>query len=174
MRATVKRKPVICALMSGAVGKVLTSDGTVVLFSPEDYELAASCNWQLSGYPGNQHVTNTPKKRMARLIMKAGRGLEVDHINGNTFDNRRENLRVCSKQNNCLNKPMYKCNTTGAKGVNIRPSGRYEARIQCNKKSLCLGTYDTVAEASAVYEAKARELFGEFNRVNPRNPKEVG
>lgn len=91
----------------------------------------------------------------------------VDHINGNILDNRRSNLRICTHQQNCVNKPSTK---EGYKGIYKLPSGRYQARIsnKSNKSKpvICIGTFDTENEAAEAYNKKALELHGEFARLN--------
>ena len=69
--------------------------------------------------------------------------VEIDHINRDTGDNRIENLRIVSRQENQFNR--------NAKGYTKRPSGRYEARIKMNQKLIHLGMFDTEQEAKQAY-----------------------
>ena len=98
-----------------------------------------------------------------RLIMLPGRGgKEVDHINGDTFDNRRKNLRVVSRSANHQNR-----NTNSSVFVGVRKLGRkWDARITYNKKGISLGRHDTEEQAALAYDKKARELFGPNARLN--------
>lgn len=94
-------------------------------------------------------------------------GKICDHINRDTSDNRKANLRVCSKAENNRNCKKNKRGTTSKyKGVSKRPSGRFGVYINYNKKSICLGTYDTEEEAALIYNEKALQLFGEYANVN--------
>ena len=89
----------------------------------------------------------------------------VDHINGNTLDNRKENLRVCSvAQNNCNR--TNKRNSTGYKGVRKDGSKEkpYTARIQHKRKVYLLGSFASPEEAHEAYLNAKRELH-EFNTL---------
>ena len=93
---------------------------------------------------------------------------ELDHINGNPNDNRISNLREASStenKRNALGRNSRKNRKSRFKGVSrTRDNKKWEARICVNYKCLRLGNYLTEEEASAAYEAKAKELFGEFYR----------
>lgn len=86
----------------------------------------------------------------------------VDHINGDITDNRLCNLRDVDKYQSAQNKGFLP-NKTGYKGVSKRRNG-FRSEIMCRGKKYHLGTYKTPEEASAAYEKKAQELFGEYYR----------
>lgn len=94
-------------------------------------------------------------------------GMVVDHKNGNTLDNRRDNLIICTQQQNTLNKTNPR---KEYKGVYKLPSGRYQAKISNKmnklKKHICIGTYDTQKEAALAYNKKAFEINGEYAVLN--------
>lgn len=89
---------------------------------------------------------------------------EIDHINCDKRDNRILNLRKSTRTLNRGNMKKYKNNTTGVKGIRVRPSGRFEAQIQFNGKKMTLGTFDTKEQASLAYAKAAQKYFGEFAR----------
>lgn len=103
--------------------------------------------------------------RMHRLIMEVAPGVEVDHINGDTLDNRRCNLRVATRLEQSRNTGMRKNNSTGYKGVSyIEKLGKFRAYIVVNRKQIHLGLFVKAEEAAAAYEKSAAELFGAFHR----------
>lgn len=100
---------------------------------------------------------------MHREITGAAKGQVVDHINGDTLDNRRANLRLCTQASNCINRKINKNSKSGIKGV-TREGPSWRARIKCGGKTYLLGFFATPEEAQSAYEAKARELHGAFRR----------
>jgi hypothetical protein len=94
----------------------------------------------------------------------------IDHINGNTFDNRIENLRETNQSLNTANSKLSKANTTGYKGVIWRKDiKKYHAQIWKNRKRHGLGFFETIEEAALAYKNAAIELFGEFARPEASN-----
>jgi len=83
---------------------------------------------------------------------------QVDHINGIRTDNRIENLRWVTNQQNQWNR--------NSKGYSIARNGKYYSQIHQDGKSIYLGTYDTEEEAHQAYLNKAEELRGDFVHEN--------
>lgn len=89
----------------------------------------------------------------------------VDHIDGNPLNNKVENLRWCSNQQNQMNRDKSKNNTSGFKGVSWdKYHQKYKAQIIKDGKPKNLGYFDTPEEASLVYVKASRELFRDFSR----------
>ena len=137
-----------------------------MLYSEEDYELLRQHNWKIN--PKGYVVSYKSKCTLLahRLIIDCPASMQVDHINGNRADNRRENLRIVTSQQNNFNRGLNSNSTTGYKGVSYKiRDNRYQARIKHNGKSIQIGYFLTALEAHVAYEAKAKELFGEFYKT---------
>lgn len=107
--------------------------------------------------------------RMHRQILDAKSGQVVDHINQNTLDNRRTNLRICSTSENMRNrnKPRGNKRTSNYKGVCFhRRSRKFLAQIVVNKTNKYLGIYVTAEAAAVAYDKAALELHGDFAALN--------
>lgn len=111
---------------------------------------------------------------MHRLILaNACEGFQVDHINGNGLDNRRENLRVCTRFQNMQNSSGCRDRKSAYKGVAkisrwaTNKNGKiWEARICWDGKQRVIGTYKTELDAAQAYDNKAREVHAQFARLN--------
>ena len=91
--------------------------------------------------------------------------LFVDHINHNTLDNRKNNLRICSKQQNAFNQKK-KSKINKYKGIKKESKTTYSARIKYNYIEYYLGSYSSQTEAAIAYNLAALEFFGEFAYLN--------
>lgn len=141
-----------------------TTDGFIFLFSTEDYETVLQYCWSTS----NKRVrTNINGKNvfLHRLVLNATNDYEVDHINGNTFDNRRSNLRLVTRQENMMNTKRRENNTSGKKGVYFRQdTNKWSAEIVYNKQHFSLGCFNTFEEAVKAREEAEAKYFGKYNR----------
>lgn len=87
----------------------------------------------------------------------------IDHINGIKVDNRIENLRQATKQENSRNRGKTKSNTSGYKGVFLdTTTSKYVAIAVIDYKHIRLGLYDSAEDASKVYEEYTKIHFKEF------------
>lgn len=87
----------------------------------------------------------------------------TDHIDGNTSNNKIENLRACSWLQNNWNQKLRKSNTSGVKGVSWNKKlNRWRALIGFNRKLIHVGYFDSIEEAREVLEKERDKLHGEF------------
>lgn len=144
------------------------SKGKFTLVDDEDFEKTNKYKWHINNmyaarttWPSHKHVY------MHRYIMGVKAGQEVDHINGDKLDNRKENLRIASHSENGKNQVKPKNNTSGFKGVTRNKyKGNWIAQIKINGKHLSLGRFDDIQEAARAYDDAARKYFGEFAKLN--------
>lgn len=102
---------------------------------------------------------------MHRVLLNAPDGIVCDHRNGNSLDNRRDNLRLSTRSQNKANSKRYSNNKSGFKGVSWSKQRRkWKAKIYVNLQPIDLGCFSDVIEAAAAYRAAATKFFGEFAR----------
>ena len=105
--------------------------------------------------------------KLHNYIMNPPDNMVVDHIDGNTMDNRKSNLRIVTQQQNSWNKSVAVNNTSGVKGVSrVRRSGKWVSRITHNGKRITLGTFENFQDAVLARVEAEKELYGEYSRLN--------
>jgi phosphatidylethanolamine-binding protein (PEBP) family uncharacterized protein len=146
---------------------IRTRKGEEIKVSDEDFELLSTYNWRIDTSKGYAIASIRPIDGqpyilyMHRLIANVDKRLKVDHKNGDTLDNRRENLRGATHGQNSMNK-----HTDVYKGIYPARNGRWRARIYSDYTAYYLGTYDTQEEAARAYDIAAKEHHGEFAALN--------
>ncbi len=151
-----------------------TKHGTIIV-DDCDADLLVKCvvTETHAGYPYARAYSYSKGVRtdayIHRLVMArvVGRPLlrseNIDHINKQTLDCRRSNMRIATPSQNHGNTKLNSNNTSGFKGViRHKATNRWAARIVVNRRAIHLGYHDTPADAHAAYMAAAREYFGEF------------
>lgn len=151
--------------------------GMHAIVDAEDYKWLSQYKWH-AGRPtkaGKIYARRTRRRGdvilMHRQIMNPPRGMVVDHINGNTLDNRRCNLRICTQTENIHNSRLRCDAQSRFKGV--YPKGdKWYARIKHRGKIYYLGTFDDDVEAAKARDRKATELYGQYAWLNfpPEEP----
>jgi hypothetical protein len=141
--------------------------------SPEDYADLIQFRWHAwrskhTWYAGrNLGVRSTPRREvMHRRILCPPDGLLTDHRNGDGLDNRRGNLRAATQAQNHANRRKT-VGTSKYLGVNwAPPEGKWRAVICTNRRAKFLGLFHDEDDAARAYDRAAREIHGEFARLN--------
>ena len=147
------------------------------LVDDEDYEYLNQWKWRVKktrcGYYVRRNTLKNNKNTsiiMHRVLMnlKENKKVHVDHIDHNTLNNQKNNLRVCTIAQNQWNQISigYKKNRYSKyKGVH-RYGIYWRVRISKNKRRFHIGVYKNEIEAALAYDKKANELYGEFACLN--------
>lgn len=147
--------------------KIELSQGFFATVEDADFEMLSRHTWCWSnGYAMSR--INGHNESMHRVLMRPLQGEYVDHINGDGIDNRRENLRLCTKRQNHLNSQKCRTKKTSQfKGVHFRKDVKlWRASIKVNYKNIHLGYFKDEADAAKAYNEAAKIHFGEFARPN--------
>ena len=144
--------------LSGPKGK-----GLALLVDDEDYEFMSQFKWYAKE-DRNGDITPTASLPAHRLIVPY---TLTDHVNGNKFDNTRDNLREATPRQNSWNRGLRSDSRHGYKGIHwYTERQKFRARIQVGTKRLVSNYYDSAIDAARAYDAMARKYYGEFARLN--------
>lgn len=143
--------------------------GEQVLVDEELMPVLKNQKWHVNGGYVRGYI-NGKFVKIHRLIMNPPDNMEVDHINGNPLDNRRANLRVCTKSQNQANRRVNHHSASGYKGVtydtSMQRKKRWGASILHEGKRLKIGRFHTKEEAAEAYNLVAYKLRGEYAKLN--------
>jgi hypothetical protein len=149
--------------------------GRVVRVDDGDYDLVMACRWNVleQDRPGHWPLgpyatTNLPDYGTTMLMHRLITGWpRTDHVDHDGLNNQRYNLRPWAGGQNLQNARKRAGASSSFKGVSWdRLSGKWLARICVDKHQRNLGRYDSETDAALVYDAAAREAFGEFALLN--------
>ena len=141
------------------------------LIDVEDVDLVKDIKWHKSDLQrSTYYCTSNDKhwKRIHRLILGiTDPNVFIDHINHNGLDNRKENLRICTNQQNLCNCNIPKNNKSGCKGVYwSEDRQKWCAQITINHKTVRLGRFIDYEDAVKARNKAAIEYYGEFANEN--------
>ena len=166
--------------------KISLTQGQYALVDDEDFEYLNQFKWyayrrhiKYTYYAGRTIRENGSKKTIRMHNIIAQRYFEnnyeqIDHKDRNGLNNQKENLRICSISQNCMNRRSY--GVSNFSGVSLHKYShmlknglkeyvKWRARIKVNGKSIFLGSFKTELEASEAYKKAAKIHFGEFANI---------
>ena len=134
---------------------------TKIMVDPVDEHLLAAHTWRLLKTRGHNcvyWVTTIDRKlvRLHRLIMRPTRRQVVDHLNGNTLDNRRLNLRVCEPKHNCRNRKLTDRRNNLPKNIHFSDE-RFIVKFKDKGNVLVQRYFDHLADAVIFRDQWMRE-----------------
>lgn len=142
--------------------------GRHTVIDADDFALLGNYMWSssvsASGKLYAARSTTGGTERLARKILKATQGMQVDHINGNSLDNRKANLRLCTHQENIYN-TRNKLGMSGYRGVRIR-GGKYKAMIGSGAGRYESRLYDDPRIPAIIYDLWSHKLQGQYGIRN--------
>jgi hypothetical protein len=172
------------SIEGGSVKTIKLTKGYEAIVDDEDYERSIKIIWHThlnNGGGGEPYAFGRIKvagKWKSIMLHRYILGIEdpktqVDHIDRNPLNNTRSNLRTCTHGQNMANKPLYKNNKSGFKGVFwSRRSRRYLSLIRVNYKMIYLGSFKDPILAAMAYNSAAIKHFKDFANIN-KIPAEV-
>ena len=163
------------SLIGDIMKKIPLTQGKFAIVDDNDFEELSKYKWHANKM-GNSYYAKTSfgkngtkriRPSMHGLILKLKKPQEIDHINRDGLDNRKCNLRVCTRSQNQQNKRPQKQCTSKYKGVSWYEAGKkWRAFIMLKSKHYYLGGFNNEIECAKAYDKRAKELFGEFARTN--------
>lgn len=150
--------------------------GKHAIVDDEDYEAVARYRWfafqnsdsdRFYAARGNRGGRKPHQLFMHREILGAKTGQQVDHVNSDTLDNRRANIRLCSGSQNICNARKMRGTSSRFKGVCFDGrNGKWIAQVGTRTERQYLGLFVDEISAARAYDEAARRLFGAFARCN--------
>lgn len=160
--------------IEGSIAIITLTQGYEAHIDAADAHLVEAFNWCVLIHPRRNAIyaaraTRIPKKQMFllhRVLTEAPENLQVDHMDGNGLNNRRSNLRLCSRLQNQISKGPRSDNRSGLKGVSwCSKAKKWQSEIMLHGKRKWLGYFAAPEDAHAAYADAAHELHGEFARL---------
>ena len=156
--------------------KIPLTQGKFALVDNSDYEELSKYKWHAHKNRNSNvfYAERNIKKgkgqtplQMHRSLMGLPKGKEVDHIDMDGLNNQRKNLRICTRSENMFNRPKYKSNTSGFKGVHFnKEHQKWRVFIAVNKKQIHVGYFINKEEAYKAHCFACVKYHGDFSRVN--------
>ncbi len=155
--------------IDGSSVRMFDSKNSMFVFDLEDLDKVRQFCWKVNnrGYVLSYTPSVNGKRHsisLHRLIMDCkDPNMVVDHINHNTSDNRKENLRVCTHEQNSHNTQPTSYNKSGVRGVRFnKECNKWEVGFTLNKKHRIIGYFDNISDAILLRKQYEEKYYGEY------------
>lgn len=151
--------------------KIKLTQNKFALVDNEDFERLSKVKWCALKSRGKTYAGRNLKKKKGFIfmhveIMKTPKGMDTDHIDGDSLNNQKKNLRICTRSQNLMNRGKTKLNKSGFKGVSwSKGRDKWIAYIHINKKTKNLGRFSSKLKAYEAYCKACQKYHGEFSRI---------
>lgn len=154
--------------LHGDIALVHLTRGCVAIIDAADVPLIRSRQWLAKETNGRLYArsSDAPIVLLHRFLMEPPDDMDVDHKNGISLDNRRNNLRVCTHQQNTTNRGKPALPTQSRYQGVSRARDSWRATICIDSNKFHLGCFKTEVEAAIAFDTAAKLLRGEFARLN--------
>ena len=155
-----------------SIAYVPLTRGLFALIDRDSVESVGQFNWYAQktacGYYASRGLRTMTSYQVLPLHALLA-SLGADHINGNSLDNRKCNLRSATVSQNAKNRAKSRNSKSRFKGVSwSRRDSKWAAEIQVDKRRIWLGYFSDELEAAKSYDCAARQYHGDFARLNLR------
>lgn len=147
------------------------NNGLIAIIDEDDYEKVKDITWYAdycknvkSFYVKTAKCKLREKTSLHRFIVNPPKHMFVDHVNHNTLDNRKSNLRIVTRSQNQMNQKKRCDNLSGYTGVGfIKDEKKWQARITVNQKTKRLGRFFLKCQAVKARKEAEQKHFGEYS-----------
>lgn len=156
--------------------RIYLGEGYWTILDSRDYYRLRGYKWYIFGRCGKFYAQRskiianerTVPVAMHREIIKAPKGKLIDHRNGDSLDNRRENLRPATRAQNRRNAVKTRRKTSSKyNGVSLEKKSRsWKMQLRRNGRTISSGRFKNEIDAAKAYDKAAKKYFGEFARLN--------
>lgn len=140
--------------------------GLYALVDADDFNMVSNYKWSLrAGYVAAYIPGSGKHMSLHRMIMNPPRDMVMDHINFDKLDNRKCNLRVCTRSNNSIHRKPY--GSKRFKGIHFdKTRKKWNVSLRCRNSFVWIGRFNDPMSAARAYDEKAKQLHGEFAYLN--------
>jgi len=154
----------------GGAKYIPLTQGKFAIIDADDYERLARYKWYCHRSRNKFYAYRNKNRKaisMHREVLRAPKDLLIDHVDGNSLNNRKNNLRLCTYAQNAHNRQPKSASRSKYKGLSWhRRNKKWEVSIIKSARKIFVGSFDNETEAAVAYDRKAEQLFGEFAYLN--------